>query len=735
MSLLADFDPAARKTTFTTSGGLCITCKRQPLQTDRAVASLVEQLNTRKGGLFSSNYTYPGRYSRWDIGFVNPPLEITAKKDQFQIRALNARGTIILSFLARHLDNPAFVITTCNAEQICGQIQQDTHSLIKEEERTRRPSVFSLLRQIKHLLASDDPFLGLYGAFGFDLILQFEQLTLCKARDAKQNDLQLYLPDELIIIDHEKQTGCRLCYDFIDEDHGSTSERQRDGEFLPYDAAFDQASLSSFANQKGDYAAMVRSAKEAFVNGDLFEVVPSRVLSEPCKSAPSDIFNRLSTINPSPYGFMLHLSDHEFLIGCSPEMYVRVDGATIETCPISGTIKRRGSAIEDAEQIKALLGSLKEESELTMCTDVDRNDKSRVCQPGSVTVVGRRQIEAYSHLFHTVDHVKGLLKPGFDALDAFMSHMWAVTITGAPKIEAMNWIEAHEQIPRNWYGGAIGYMLFNGNMNTGLTLRTLRLHNGVAQIRVGATLLYDSVPEQEEQETLTKAGALLEAVRGSRHKSGQEGGVRRAEKKKIGQGLHLLLVDHEDSFVHTLASYFQQLGASVTVCRSEAARQMLRTHNQAPDLVVLSPGPGSPDRFRMDETIHLCVERHIPLFGICLGLQGIVRYFGGQLALLPKPMHGKASLVQHNETARLFQGVPQTFKAGRYHSIFASSLPTELTATASTEEGIVMAIEHDTLPISAVQFHPESIMTARDTIGMPILENVLSACRRAPVTR
>ena len=119
-------------------------------------------------------------------------------------------------------------------------------------------------------------------------------------------------------------------------------------------------------------------------------------------------------------------------VGASPEMYVRSKGSSIETCPISGTIKRGATAIEDAQNIKELLNNEKEESEITMCTDVDRNDKSRICKPGSVQVVGRRQIEMYSRLIHTVDHVKGELREGFDALDAFLAHTWAVTVTGAP---------------------------------------------------------------------------------------------------------------------------------------------------------------------------------------------------------------------------------------------------------------------------------------------------------------
>ena len=162
-----------------------------------------------------------------------------------------------------------------------------------------------------------------------------------------------------------------------------------------------------------------------------------------------------------------------------------------------------------AARIKELLMSEKDESELTMCTDVDRNDKSRICVPGSVKVIGRRQIELYSRLIHTVDHVEGTLRPGFDALDAFLTHMWAVTVTGAPKLWAMRWIEDHERTPRAWYGGAIGLVGFDGRMNTGLTLRTVRIVAGVAEVRVGATLLFDSDPSAEEAETELKSATIL----------------------------------------------------------------------------------------------------------------------------------------------------------------------------------------------------------------------------------
>lgn len=176
-------------------------------------------------------------------------------------------------------------------------------------------------------------------------------------------------------------------------------------------------------------------------------------------------------------------------------MFVRVEhtkkGLRVETCPISGTIERGSDALEDAQQIKKLLINSKEESELTMCTDVDRNDKSRICIPGSVKVLGRRQIEMYSRLIHTVDHVEGYLRKEFDALDAFLCHTWAVTVTGAPKTWAMRFLEDVEKVPRSWYGGAVGMIGFDGTLNTGLTLRTVRILDGIAEVRAGATLLHD----------------------------------------------------------------------------------------------------------------------------------------------------------------------------------------------------------------------------------------------------
>jgi anthranilate synthase len=477
----------------------------------------------------------------------------------------------------------------------------------------------------------------------------------------------------------------------------------------------------------GDYAALVEVAREAFKRGDLFEVVPGQTFFAGSPRPPSEVFRRLREWNPSPYGFLINLGDAEYLVGASPEMYVRVDGDRVETCPISGTIARGRDPIGDAAQIVALLTSAKDESELTMCTDVDRNDKSRICVPGSVRVIGRRQIEMYSRLIHTVDHVEGHLRPGFDALDAFLAHTWAVTVTGAPKAWAMQFIEDHERSPRAWYGGAIGLLGFDGNLNTGLTLRTVRVKDGIAEVRVGATLLYDSDPHEEERETHLKASAFLDAIRQPPRSAAAE----TAGQPQPARGTRILLVDHQDSFVHTLANYLRQTGAEVTTLRAgfpAADLDALR-----PDLVVLSPGPGTPADFDVSGTLDAVLARGIPAFGVCLGLQGIVEHFGGELGVLDYPMHGKASRIRV-VGGRIFEGLPTEFSAGRYHSLFAipEKLPADLVATALSDDGVIMAIEHRTLPLAAVQFHPESILSLEDSVGLRLLHNAVARLTSRP---
>jgi anthranilate synthase len=339
-------------------------------------------------------------------------------------------------------------------------------------------------------------------------------------------------------------------------------------------------------------------------------------------------------------------------------------------------------------------------------------------------------------LIHTVDHVEGYLRPEFDALDAFLCHTWAVTVTGAPKTWAIQFVEDSERSPRCWYGGAVGVVGFDGSLNTGLTLRTVRVHKGVAEVRAGATLLYDSNPVAEELETELKASAMMDAI----VQSGPEDTVGTKVKKvkqssKVGGGKSVILVDHEDSFVHTLGNYLRQTGASVRTLRSGPSAlktiDALVGKGQKPDLVVLSPGPGNPTDFELSKTIDCVLKHKIPCFGVCLGLQGMVEHFGGKLGVLSYPMHGKPSMVTLTSEGKhengIFASLPDSFEVARYHSLHGirERMPSSLEVTALSEDGIVMGIRHKEYPFAAVQFHPESILTS-PAHGMAILMNVLT---------
>ena len=683
-----------------------------------AVEPLLDALDSRRGVVLASSYEYPGRYTRWDMGFVDPPLELSSRAREFAIRALNDRGVVLLGAIERAIAAAGAVESHERSDTAVEGVVREATERVPEEQRSRQPTMFSVVRALIDLFGSDeDPDLGLYGAFGYDLAMQFEPIRLKLERPAHQRDLVLYLPDELVVVDHRREVATRTRYEFETAD-GSTQGIPRGGDSRPYAPA--SRVERGCDHEPGEYARVVEIARDAFKRGDLFETVPGRTFFEPCPAPPSELFRRLRERNPSPYGFLINLGEGEYLVGASPEMYVRVEGDRVETCPIAGTIARGTDPIDDAEKIRSILNSPKDESELTMCTDVDRNDKARVCVPGSVKVIGRRQIEMYSRLIHTVDHVEGRLREGFDALDAFLTHAWAVTVTGAPKAWAMQFIEDNEKSSRAWYGGAIGKIGFNGDMNTGLTLRTIRVKDGVAEVRAGATLLYDSVPTEEEEETAVKAAALLDAIKRPRdvplHAT--------AADERVGAGKRVLLVDHQDSFVHTLADYFRQTGAEVVTLRAGFPAGELEALQ--PDLVVLSPGPGTPKDFDVSGTMAACLERGLPVFGVCLGLQGMVEHFGGELGVLDYPMHGKPSRVAALK-GPLFEGFPDEFTAGRYHSLYATQVPADLVVTAVSDDGIVMAVQHVDRPIAAVQFHPESILTLEGRLGHKLIANAITA--------
>ncbi|GAA3151169.1 anthranilate synthase [Streptomyces rameus] len=736
---------------WVTDGGIRVERRRTALDAETAAHRLETALDQRRGALFTSDYEYPGRYRRHGVGYTDPAVEIVLRGlGRVEVRALNARGEVLLPVLWRAAEKSLDGVVRLGdgtGTGFTGTIgDAPGQELLSEEDRTRRRNAFDFLRAVQDLFAGPpDPCLGLYGAFGYDLVLAFDPVPLRQRRDGHDRDMVVHIPDSVTVLDHAAGTAFRYDYEF-EVEGARTAGLDRSTPPAPFTGPAPGPAGSD--HEPGEYAELVRTAQERFRVGDLFEVVPSRTFRRPCRTAPSELFRTLRGRNPSPYQMLMNLGEGEFLVGTSPEMFVRVhprEGADgrrwrVESCPISGTAARGRDALEDAERIRALLGSQKEESELTMCTDVDRNDKARVCEPGSVRIVGRRQLEMYSTLIHTVDHVEGTLQPDRDALDAFLTHMWAVTVTGAPKRAAIAFIEEHERSPRRWYGGAFGRIGFDGTLDTGLTIRTVQIRDGEAVVRTGATLLHDSEPAAEESETELKALAPLDALERPAPKTGRAEGLRRPTAPPpppppapARADVRVLLVDHQDSFVHTLASYFRHAGAQVSTYRSGFDADLVDALD--PDLLVLSPGPGRPADFGTARTLRLAEERHIPVFGVCLGLQAVVEYLGGRLDVLDRPFHGKPSTVSVlGDGGTVLAGLPERITVGRYHSLYAdrASLPADLRVTAETADGVVMAVEHRTRPLAAVQFHPESLMTQFDDHGLAVIRNVVAGLARRP---
>ncbi|MBM3503678.1 MAG: anthranilate synthase component I [Alphaproteobacteria bacterium] len=702
---------------FATVSGLRVRRTQTPLDYATGIGFVIDRLDSERGAYFSSGIEFPDRYSRWDIAVIEPPLEFIGRGRSLTVRAISPRGEVLLKLLRPLLVGPDTTVTQDDARTLALTIAEP-RGFFAEEERSLQPSVFSPLRRIiADFAGRGEGNLGLYGAFGYDLLFQFERVTLKQDRHNVAKDLHAYFADRILLVDRRKEVAFRLDYELAGPS-GSTEGLGR-GAFVPIPMAAQPRSGAITTDQNdSDYAAMVDRARERMRVGDIFEVVLSRSFLAPYGGKPSLLFRTMQRVNPSPYEFLIQLGDEQ-LIGASPEMFVRVEGRRVESCPISGTVRRGQNPMEDADNIRKLYNSDKDEVELTMCTDVDRNDKSRICEPGSIRLLGRRLIERYAGLFHTVDHVEGMLRPGFTGIDAFLSHMWAVTLTGAPKKAAVEIVESEESTPRRWYGGAIGALLVNGDINTGITIRTVHLENGLARYRAGATLVWDSQGLEEAEETRTKATAFFNILE-------PKAPPKKAEELRSFKGVKVVMIDNEDSFVHTLADYFRQTGAEVRTYR--AGVPVAKLVAEKPDLVVHSPGPGRPEQFGVPSLVKSLAQAKVPQFGVCLGLQGIVEAFGGRLNVLDEPRHGKRWTVSH-DGAGLFRDIPNDCAVGAYHSLVAdpATFPaSELEVTARNETGLVMAVKHRREKIFAVQFHPESILTMGGDVGHKLIRNVLA---------
>ena len=272
----------------------------------------------------------------------------------------------------------------------------------------------------------------------------------------------------------------------------------------------DKSKVSSNFSQP-EFESIVSQAKEYIYAGDVIQTVLSQRLARRTYANPFAIYRALRSINPSPYMYYLHLGDF-YIAGASPELLVRVEDGVVSTHPIAGTRRRGKDVPEDLALEEELKNDKKERAEHIMLVDLGRNDIGRISEPGTVEVSQLMDVERYSHVIHLVSHVQGRLRAGLSQFDALRSCFPAGTVSGAPKIRAMEIIAELEREKRGPYAGAVGYFDFSGNLDTAITIRTLIIKNNIAYIQAGAGIVADSIPEREYQESLAKAQALLSAI-------------------------------------------------------------------------------------------------------------------------------------------------------------------------------------------------------------------------------
>lgn len=406
--------------------------------------------------------------------------------------------------------------------------------ILKKGEVFRKGKEKDPLRALEDFLGNFRPALddslprffgGAVGYVNYDLVRSFEKIPEWLSQDIALYDCYFLITDTLLVFDNVKQKVKVICNVFLDGRqplHEAYQEAQEKiGRIVCQlqtppppshrKQSFTPSPLASNLSRE-DFMKGVERAKEYIHAGDVIQVVLSQRFSTELHCEPFDIYRALRSINPSPYLFYLKMNDF-ILLGASPEVMVRLEGNQIELRPLAGTRPRGKTKEEDLEMEKDLLADEKERAEHIMLVDLGRNDVGRVAEIGSVEVTELMGVERYSHVMHIVSNIRGFLAPGKNAFDVFRAAFPAGTVSGSPKIRAMEIIEELEPVRRGPYAGSVGYFSFSKNMDTCITIRSILIKDGKAYIQAGAGIVADSEPEKEYEETLIKAQAIFRAIK------------------------------------------------------------------------------------------------------------------------------------------------------------------------------------------------------------------------------
>ncbi len=411
----------------------------------------------------------------------------------------------------------------------------EEYEILQQEKLISRGKCPDPLQVLQKFLAQFKPvnyehlprfFGGAVGYISYDFVRRFERIPELLPQDPLTYDSLFMITDTLLAFDNVRQKLIIVANAFLEDEIAPRAAYEKAEKKIQDLIAKLRHPLSRTANSKRpisssflssnlkpeEFIAKVKKAKEYIQAGEIIQVVLSQRFSAELSAEPFDVYRALRSLNPSPYMFYLQMSETIFL-GASPEVMVRLEGKKIELRPLAGTRPRGKTKEEDLSLEKELLADEKERAEHIMLVDLGRNDVGRVAEIGTVEVTELMGIERYSHVMHIVSHVRGLLQSGKNAFDVLRAAFPAGTVTGAPKIRAMEIIEELEPIRRGPYAGAVGYFSFAGNLDTCIAIRSILVKDGQAYIQTGAGIVADSDPQKEYEETLNKAQALFRALR------------------------------------------------------------------------------------------------------------------------------------------------------------------------------------------------------------------------------
>lgn len=388
----------------------------------------------------------------------------------------------------------------------------------KSKTRTVTEKPINVLKEHIPYSAFDLPFPfygGAVGYIGYDTIREYEEVGERLKDEIHMPDVHLMFYQDVVVFDHEKQTAILVVFDGEDgrseanmiarldemeqELHNSKEKATEGIHPLTFSAAID----------KEKFMEMVQTAKQHIIDGDVFQVVLSQRMEAAFEGNSFSFYRKLRVANPSPYMFYVDFAEY-VVLGASPESLIKVTGEEVITNPIAGTRPRGESSKEDEALAKELLADEKERAEHKMLVDLSRNDLGRVCEIGSISIRKYMEIERYQHVMHIVSEVGGKLAKGMTGLDVLSATLPAGTVSGAPKIRAMQIINEQEERLRGVYAGSVGYININGDIDLALAIRTMVVKDKKAYVQAGAGIVYDSDPASEYQETLNKAKSLLE---------------------------------------------------------------------------------------------------------------------------------------------------------------------------------------------------------------------------------